>query len=972
MTSLYEIIDAGLDPKDFLRRLSSRCRESLTASWDWRARPGQRWTPGKEFITSYECGRGFGKALALDTPLPTPTGWVPMGEIRVGDSLIDEQGIPCKVTGVFEVDAQESWRIHFSDHTFIDACGSHLWVTLNCLERKRINRRKLGIPSNWANKTPITTREMVKTLAHGKRGDKNHAIPLAQPLELPDRQFSVHPYVMGVWLGDGYSCGANVICHESDLGHYLERFAWHGETVDAVVTPKERPNIRVFRFGRQPESRGPDGRLQANGSATSRLDTLGVKDNKHIPPWYLRASKEQRLLLLQGLMDTDGHIALENGCAEYTSVNHDLALDVLELVRSLGQKPALYEGRATIDGKDCGPKWRICWRPTIPVVSLPRKVAALRPPGAQGMRNTHRMVVYAERLAPQLMRCVTVDSPHSMYLAGPGMIPTHNSSAGSEAICDASRDPERWGGYALIAAPSPNEVTNTCLLGQVGLFTVAAKRAAAGDIPGIRYQNFNTRRLEFENPRGGGPGLTVRWAASSDPKSFRGSQYGLAWLDEFGVWRHRLRDEQGTNGWEALQPSIRAGQDPKILITMTPSRVPEVRALQRDAERPECPTCRVRILDTVPDRRWRGDPGTEPWRIPRDPRGKVHPLLGTRTTSVQRTCPTCLTEIVARVRLVTGCSLDNPFLPTVQRSEATRALESGSPAARAEWDPQGESDAAPIGALVQDGDILRMDLPIADGHADRWRAVLEQLQAQEVVVFVDPAVSAGEHSDDSGVAVSCVRTATDAQGVAYRQVVGLEDATVRPEDVQGQGAPSTVWAPQAYWKALCWNANRIVVEVNQGGEEVLSAIKAALASPPTEQMIANRLAHELGRSVLQNGLPPLTVVARRMRMVALNLRVESVHRKASKPVRFGWYGSSAARREQGVAELPWLDGARHWQSAILQGTGFDPNASKGKDRKDRFDALVASAQVLMGVRETRGAIHAPSTPESVAGFYAGV
>src|SRR5690606_17974472 len=41
---------------------------------------------------------GVGKALSLDTPIPTPDGWTTMGDLKVGDTVFDETGTPCKVT----------------------------------------------------------------------------------------------------------------------------------------------------------------------------------------------------------------------------------------------------------------------------------------------------------------------------------------------------------------------------------------------------------------------------------------------------------------------------------------------------------------------------------------------------------------------------------------------------------------------------------------------------------------------------------------------------------------------------------------------------------------------------------------------------------------------------------------------------------------------------------------------------------
>lgn len=529
---------------------------------------------------------------------------------------------------------------------------------------------------------------------------------------------------------------------------------------------------------------------------------------------------------------------------------------------------------------------------------------------------------------------------------------------GSEALCDASKEPERWGGFAVIGGPDPRQVKRDCLTGPSGLFVAAERRAKAGLSPGIHYINYNDRALRFDSPRGGGDaGLTVYWGASSDPKSFRGPNYGLAWLDEFGVWYHGVRDEQGTNAWQALQPAMRAGPDPKILITQTPSRAPEVRELQRDAERPECPTCQRRFLEASPEGRWRGEPGTEPWRLPPSPRNLVHPLLRTRTTTPVRTCPICHTEVVARVRLVTGSTLDNPHLAAAARSLALRALAGNTAAARAEFDPQGERDAAPQGALIDVNKIERVHIEIPEGHPDRWQAVLDRLGSREVVVFVDPAVTAGQNADDTGLIAACSRYVQGQDGISFQQVVGLQDWTVTPDEVTG--APSTVWAPRALWLALLWGASRIVVEINQGGEEVLASVRSAVLALPSEEIILDRLQQELGRAAQVRGQASLLPTARRMRFKANTLRVESVYRRSPKPARFGWYGEGASRKEQALLEVDWLDGARHWSPCLAQAGAYEPpqpGQKKSAEKKDRFDALVAAGQVLLGVREAKGGI----------------
>lgn len=543
--------------------------------------------------------------------------------------------------------------------------------------------------------------------------------------------------------------------------------------------------------------------------------------------------------------------------------------------------------------------------------------------------------------------------------------------AASETICDAACSPERWGGYAIVVGPDPTQVKRDCLFGPSGIFTAAQRRQRSGNGPGIADRNLVDRWLRFEAPRGGGDaGLTVYWAASSDPKSVHGANVGLVWWDEFGVSYHRKYDEQGNNAWGALMPAVRAGPDPKVIITQTPSRAPEVRALQADAERPECPTCRAVYTARGQGRQ---DALREPWRLARSPQVRLHPLLNTRTTVPVRRCAVCGGEVVARVRAVYGDTRDNPNIARRAREDADKELATGQAWAFLRFAPRGEVDAGAAGSLVAHESIAEVLCDVAapppaksTGQiADRWRRALDFLGATDTAVIVDPAVTASEGSDETGLVAVCLRPVgeADGAGAASVQVVGLQDATVRPDEVGG-GAPSVVWAPRAHWLACLWGASRIVVEVNQGGEEVLSAVRDLVARPLTEAQAMARLREEwpelAGVSDARLGL-----LVRRVVASSRAIAVESVRRRAAKPVRVEWYGRTAARGQQAVLCVEWQGGVQHWSTCLAQGTGYEPPregtpASGRRDRKDRFDALVSGAQVLLGVREThRGEVEEP-------------
>src|SRR5262249_29695259 len=148
----------------------------------------------------------------------------------------------------------------------------------------------------------------------------------------------------------------------------------------------------------------------------------------HIPESYLHASVEQRLALLQGLMDTDGTVANRNGrsACEFSVCNERLARDVHELLLGLGIKVAMHSGPAKLNGRQVGTRWRPDYQPERPVSRLERKTERLVP--LRTRRARLRYITAVEPVKSVPVRCIQVDNPSQMYLAGRECIPTHNST----------------------------------------------------------------------------------------------------------------------------------------------------------------------------------------------------------------------------------------------------------------------------------------------------------------------------------------------------------------------------------------------------------------------------------------------------------------------------------------------------------------------------------------------------------------
>lgn len=362
--------------------------------------------------------KGSGKALALDTPIPTPNGWTTMGAIHVGDVVLSESGRPVSVLAATEVMyGRDCYRVTFDDGAEIIADADHLWFT----HHRRPERR----PCEGSIKT---TAEIASTLrySNGQYQSANHSVPLAQALDLPEIDLPVEPYTLGVWLGDGDSDCARVTAGAQDR----EELCGHLLAVGTSVGHAKRTNAAArVTIGSSARGRG----MHGGDSLKAKLRRINVLNDKHVPEAYLRASLSQRLSLLQGLMDTDGSISGTSGACEFSVTNERLARGVHELILSLGIKATVVDHAAKIYGREVSRRWRIGFHPPIgmPVFRLDRKATRQVERHQRRRLSGERRIVSCDRVASVPVRCIGVDGPSHMYLAGREMVPTHNSPFGA-------------------------------------------------------------------------------------------------------------------------------------------------------------------------------------------------------------------------------------------------------------------------------------------------------------------------------------------------------------------------------------------------------------------------------------------------------------------------------------------------------------------------------------------------------------
>jgi len=442
-----------------------------------------------------------GKALALDTPIPTPTGWRSIGDLRVGEYVFDQNGAPTIVVAATEPMIGRPCReVLFSDGARIVADAEHQWVTIDKLARARA---RYGGPVSARIRT---TDEIATTLR--VNGEVNHHVPLAGPVQYAMRlDLPIEPYTFGAWLGDGTTTKAELTSVDPAI---LEQISGDGFSVQPLAYARN-----LYRIGSTGHTRDETtGRYARNGSLSSRLRGMGMFDGKFVPRAYLESSVAQRLALLQGLMDTDGSVDDVAGRCEFTNTNKGLAEAVVELAASLGFRPVLSEGRATLYGVDKGPKYRVKFTPDRPVFRLPRKLIRQKAESANYHRFRAIDVVMDVPSVP--VRCIQVAAPSGMFLASRSFIPTHNSSLGRLGLLIHSTagyvDPGWKGNLTLElsnVANLPIALYYGMRIGQISFFKMssAVERPYGSPELGSKYQgqseptasafhrDFDTRRV---------------------------------------------------------------------------------------------------------------------------------------------------------------------------------------------------------------------------------------------------------------------------------------------------------------------------------------------------------------------------------------------------------------------------------------------------------------------------------------------
>ena len=415
---------------------------------DWRFTPGQKrflimwyaYDPATgRYLYRSGVKRGAKGPIAHDTPVMTPSGWTTHGELQVGSEVYASNGEVTRVTDLLPEVLEPTYRVRFSGGAEVVCTGSHRWpveVPVGRGPRRRVIKTvDEMLEEGLSVHRPLTTG---KTKA--ARGDFSRFRTLVSPaVEGTPADFGVDPYLFGYWLGNGDKDGPRFTADDRDMPFLVSELDRLG-----VAHGKPRTthgHAQRIGFGNQ-------------GRSKAWLREIGVLNDKRIPQRLLRASLSQRWSMLQGLVDSDGHVTKRDGQVQISLSKPDLADDVRELAVSLGLMPRVTSRPYRLpDGRErLSTSINFTPQPGEPAARLPRKVARLKTVSRHKVPFSRaRMIESIEPVATTPARCITVAHHSHEYLVGEWNVPTCNT--GKDPFAAAHMNIEFLGPSQLIRDP---------------------------------------------------------------------------------------------------------------------------------------------------------------------------------------------------------------------------------------------------------------------------------------------------------------------------------------------------------------------------------------------------------------------------------------------------------------------------------------------------------------------------------------
>jgi len=377
------------------------------------------------------CPRQSGKCYELTTLVPTPYGDKTIGELVDGDMVYGSDGKPCEVLRVWETKYNlECYEIEFDCGEVILVDYEHKWFAQTKTHRERLR--------TWMRSDKVITDEMMKevkgdTFTTGEmyenflqnNGEPYYRIPLCvNGVDgVYDDSLPIDPYTLGLWLGDGDSAGFSITVDNIYLNEQMGRLQElnpHLEVYEGTTSENKAGSIIL--------SSKHDENLIPRRTLLKKCD---LYKNKHIPEKYLLASREQRLELLKGIIDSDGEVTSRGECI-FSNMNEVLAKQVKRLIASLGYKPTFRQKMAKLDGRECGMCSYVSFHPREDVCYLEYKRERIKHEDITepnpSKRSQWHYIKDIRKVDSVPVKCITVDREDELFLLSESYILGRNTT----------------------------------------------------------------------------------------------------------------------------------------------------------------------------------------------------------------------------------------------------------------------------------------------------------------------------------------------------------------------------------------------------------------------------------------------------------------------------------------------------------------------------------------------------------------
>lgn len=406
----------------------------------------------------------------LTQKIVTSNGWTTMGQIKVGDKVIGRDGLPTEVIGIYPKGEKDTYKIKTTDGRSTVCCLDHLWYTQTKEEKSKKQQGKVR-----------PTKDIIFDLEKGIK----HFLPINETVYFDNKDLPISPYTLGVLLGDGCSESTHIRFTSADdeivervnseikcLGLYCKKaknqyskaFSYTLSSIDEYWEGSRSVKITEIETGKELYFSTNSKALEFIGCKKSTLSTRvfygatvdGKKYEKYGEPWtnpvlkffresglhgkkawdkfiphdYKYSSVKDRIDILRGLLDTDGHCRKRLGDqVNFYTTSPKLAEDVVEIVRSLGGKARL---KSRDRRNDCNRKSKAIPRRILYEVSIYMSkeinpfFLSRKSNRFVGKNVSHIEITSIEKVGHEKVQCILVDNKEHLYLTD-DFIVTHNT-----------------------------------------------------------------------------------------------------------------------------------------------------------------------------------------------------------------------------------------------------------------------------------------------------------------------------------------------------------------------------------------------------------------------------------------------------------------------------------------------------------------------------------------------------------------